>query len=132
MTATFGISHIAMKVSDLDRAVRFYEQAFGTRQYVRGERTAQVLGPGPTDVIAFELIPDGAAVAGGLIHFGLRLTGPDTLDEVLERVLAAGGTIRQRGDFGDNQPFAFVLDPEGYEIEIWHENTPHHLPDRRT
>jgi catechol 2,3-dioxygenase-like lactoylglutathione lyase family enzyme len=132
MTATFGISHIAMKVSDLDRAVRFYEQAFGTRQYVRGERTAQVLGPGPTDVIAFELIPDGAAVAGGLIHFGLRLTGPDALDEVLERVLAAGGTIRQRGDFGDNQPFAFVLDPEGYEIEIWHENMPHHLPDRRT
>jgi catechol 2,3-dioxygenase-like lactoylglutathione lyase family enzyme len=131
MAATFGISHVAMKVSDLDRAVRFYGQAFGTRQYVRGERTAQVLGPGPTDVIAFELIPDGAAVPGGLIHFGLRLSSPEELDGVLQRVLAAGGTLKQRGDFGDNQPFAFVLDPEGYEIEIWHENTPHHLPDHR-
>jgi catechol 2,3-dioxygenase-like lactoylglutathione lyase family enzyme len=129
MAATFGISHIAMKVSDLDRAVRFYEQAFGTRQYARSERTAQVLGPGPSDVIAFELLPDGAAVDGGLIHFGLRLTGPDEMEGVLARVLAAGGTLKQRGDFGDNQPFAFVLDPEGYEIEIWHENTPHHGPE---
>jgi hypothetical protein len=37
-------------------------------------------------------------------------------------------TLKQRGDFGDNQPFVFVLDPDGYEIEIWHENTPHHRP----
>jgi catechol 2,3-dioxygenase-like lactoylglutathione lyase family enzyme len=130
MAATFGISHIAMKVSDLDRAVLFYEQAFGTKQYFRDERTAQVLGPGPTDVIAFELTPDGAAVAGGLIHFGLRLTSPDALEGVLERVIAAGGALKQRGDFGGNQPYAFVLDPEGYEIEIWHENTPHHRSDR--
>jgi catechol 2,3-dioxygenase-like lactoylglutathione lyase family enzyme len=129
MSATFGISHIAMKVSDLDRAVRFYEEAFGTRPYFRGERTAQVLGPGPTDVIAFELLPGGAAEAGGLIHFGLRLTSPEALDGVLRRVLSAGGVLRERGDFGDNQPYAFILDPEGYEIEIWYENTPHHFPD---
>jgi catechol 2,3-dioxygenase-like lactoylglutathione lyase family enzyme len=126
MAETFGISHIAMKVSDLDRAVRFYEQAFGARQYARGEHFAQVLGPGPTDVIAFELMPEGAATPGGLIHFGLRLVHPSALDALLERVLAAGGTIKEHGDFGDNQPFAFVLDPEGYEIEIWYENTPHH------
>ncbi len=127
MAATFGLSHIAMKVSDLDRAVRFYEQAFGAKQYVRHAHTAQVLGPGPTDVMAFELAPGDAARPGGLIHFGLRLTGPDALDGVIERVLAAGGTLKERGDFGDNQPYAFVLDPDGYEIEIWHENTPHHL-----
>jgi catechol 2,3-dioxygenase-like lactoylglutathione lyase family enzyme len=34
--------------------------------------------------------------------------------------------VRHRSsDFGDDQPFAFVRDPDGYEIEIWHENTPH-------
>jgi catechol 2,3-dioxygenase-like lactoylglutathione lyase family enzyme len=126
MPPTFGISHIAMKVTDLDRAVRFYEQAFGARQYFRNATTAQVLGPGPTDVMAFELDPDGAGKAGGLIHFGLRLTGPEALDGVVAAVLAAGGTLKVRGDFGDNQPYAFVFDPDGYEIEIWHENTPHH------
>jgi catechol 2,3-dioxygenase-like lactoylglutathione lyase family enzyme len=128
MPATFGISHIAMKVADLDRAVRFYEQAFGARQYFRNATTAQALGPGPTDIMAFELDPDGAGKAGGLIHFGLRLTSSEALDGVLEMVLAAGGTLRERGDFGDNQPYAFVSDPDGYEIEIWHERTPHHQP----
>jgi catechol 2,3-dioxygenase-like lactoylglutathione lyase family enzyme len=126
MPPTFGISHIAMKVADLDRAVQFYEQAFGVRQYFRNETTAQVLGPGPADVMAFELDPDGAGRAGGLIHFGLRLTSPDALDGVVEAVLAAGGRIKERGDFGAGQPYAFVFDPDGYEIEIWHEHTPHH------
>jgi catechol 2,3-dioxygenase-like lactoylglutathione lyase family enzyme len=125
--ATFGLSHIALKVADLDRAVDFYAAAFGTREYVRNQTSAQVLGPGPTDVIAFELMPEGAAQPGGVIHFGLRLTGPDRLDEILARVIAAGGTVLDRGDFGNNQPFAFVRDPDGYEIELWHENTPHHL-----
>lgn len=128
MPATFGLSHIAMKVADLDRAVGFYERAFGVRQYVRDAHTAQVLGPGPTDVIAFELMPDGAGAEGGLIHFGLRLTGPEPLDAVLCDVVAAGGTVIERGDFGGDQPFAFVRDPDGYVIELWHENTPHHAP----
>ena len=123
--ATFGLSHIALKVADLDRAVAFYTTAFGGRQYFRNQTSAQILGPGPTDVLAFELMPEGAGQAGGILHFGLRLTGPARLDEVLERVLAAGGTLLRRGDFGDNQPFAFVRDPDGYEIELWHENTPH-------
>ena len=126
MPSTFGLSHIAMKVADLDRAVRFYERAFGVRQYFRNATTAHVLGPGPTDVMAFELDPEGAAKAGGLIHFGLRLTGPDALDGVVAKMLAAGGRLKERGDFGDNQPYAFVFDPDGYEIEVWHVNTPHH------
>jgi len=129
MPPTFGISHIGMKVVDLDRAVRFYEAAFGSRQYFRDATTAQVLGPGPTDVMAFELDQEGAGRAGGLIHFGLRLTSPDALDGVVAKVLAAGGTLKARGDFGDNQPYAFVLDPDGYEIELWYEHTPHHRPD---
>lgn len=127
--ATFGLSHIALKVADLDRAVAFYQAAFNTKVYFRNQTSAQVLGPGATDVIAFELMPEGAGLPGGVIHFGLRLTGPDRLDEIVARVVAAGGTVLQRGDFGDNQPFAFVRDPDGYEIELWHENTPHHFPE---
>lgn len=123
---TYGLSHIALKVTSLDRAVAFYQAAFGVKQYFRSETTAQVLGPGPTDVMAFELMPEGAGKPGGLIHFGLRLTAPERLGEIIDRVTAAGGTVIQRGDFGHNQPFAFIRDPDGYEIEIWHENTPHY------
>jgi catechol 2,3-dioxygenase-like lactoylglutathione lyase family enzyme len=125
-SATYGLSHLALKVANLDRAVAFYEAAFGTKQYFRNQTTAQVLGPGPADVIAFELLPEGAGQAGGVIHFGLRLTGPDRLDEIIDRVVAAGGTVLKRGDFGHNQPFAFVRDLDGYEIELWYEHTPLH------
>src|SRR5262249_61772507 len=90
-SATYGLSHIALKVADLDRAVAFYERAFGTKQYFRNETSAQVLGPGPTDVIAFELMPQEAGQAGGVIHFGLRLTAPERLEGINDRVVAAGG-----------------------------------------
>jgi catechol 2,3-dioxygenase-like lactoylglutathione lyase family enzyme len=47
--ATHGLSHIALKVADLDRAVAFHEQAFGAKQYFRDQTSAQVPGPGPAD-----------------------------------------------------------------------------------
>ena len=26
-----------------------------------------------------------------------------------------------RGDFGSGEPYAFLRDPNGYEVEIWYE-----------
>ena len=122
-----GLTHIALAVRDLDRTVDFYTRAFGVREYCRDEASAQVLGPGPHDVLAFELDPEHAGRAGGALHFGFRLTSPDAMETALESVAAAGGRIRERGDFGDGQPFAYVEDPDGYEIELWYEATPPHL-----
>jgi len=33
----------------------------------------------------------------------------------------AGGTAISRGEFAPGLPYAFVTDPDGYEIEIWFE-----------
>ena len=123
-----GLTHIALAVRDLDRTVDFYTRAFGVREYYRDEASAQVLGPGPHDVLAFELDPDRAGKAGGAIHFGFRLTDPRAIDDALAAVEAAGGRLKERGDFGRGQPFAFVEDPDGYELELWYEDTPPHQP----
>jgi catechol 2,3-dioxygenase-like lactoylglutathione lyase family enzyme len=122
MPKTFGLSHIAFQVADLDRSIAFYESAFDVRRHHRDATTAMLLGPGPCDLIALELSPSEAGKRGGIQHFGIRLTSPEHFDDVLTKALSAGGRLQDKGDRGDNQPFAFVRDPDGYEIEIWHMN----------
>jgi catechol 2,3-dioxygenase-like lactoylglutathione lyase family enzyme len=36
MVQTYGLTHINLAVRDLGRALRFYEQVFGLREYGRG------------------------------------------------------------------------------------------------
>lgn len=96
MVQTFGLTHIALSVADLDRALAFYVAVLGVREYVRNDSTIQVLGPGPHDVIAFEKRPKAAGAAGGIIHFGFRLTRPEDIDLALRAVQEAGGTVSSR------------------------------------
>jgi len=121
MVLTHGLTHLALSVADPDRSVHFYTSVFGVREYFRDARTIQVLGPGPHDVIAFERRPADAGKPGGIIHFGFRLTQPDDIHAAVEAVVKAGGTVTTQGEFGPGLPYAFVRDPDGYEIEIWFE-----------
>lgn len=62
----------------------------------------------------------------GLTHVGLavagfRLTDPKDIDLAVREVKKAGGRLLRRGEFGPGLPFAYVSDPDGYEIEIWFE-----------
>jgi catechol 2,3-dioxygenase-like lactoylglutathione lyase family enzyme len=121
MIRTHGLTHLALSVADPERSLRFYRSVFGVREYFRDTRTIQVQGPGPHDVIAFERRPDAAGTPGGIIHFGFRLLAPGDIGAAVDAVRAAGGSITSTGEFGPGLPYAFVRDPDGYEIEIWFE-----------
>jgi catechol 2,3-dioxygenase-like lactoylglutathione lyase family enzyme len=121
MVKTHGLNHVALSVLDPDRSLAFYNSVFGVREYFRNESTIQALGPGQYDVLAFERRPGGAGAPGGIIHFGFRLVRPEDIDAAVAAVETAGGTITSRGEFGPGLPYAFVRDPDGYEIEIWFE-----------
>jgi catechol 2,3-dioxygenase-like lactoylglutathione lyase family enzyme len=121
MIRTHGLSHIALAVADPDRSLQFYRAVFGVREYFRDDTTVQVLGPGVYDVLAFEKRPAAAGAAGGIMHFGFRLTRPEDIDAAVAAVESAGGIVSSRGEFGPGLPYAFVRDPDGYEIEIWFE-----------
>ena len=120
MVPTFGLTHIALAVADPERSMKFYEAVFGMREYYRDADTIQAQGPGK-DVIAFERDPARAGRAGGIAHFGFRLKSPDDIDQAVQAVELAGGTITTRGEFAPGFPFAFAADPDGYAIEIWFE-----------
>jgi len=121
MVKTFGLTHISLAVRDPDRSLRFYQQVFGVEEYFRDETSIQVKGTGGHDIIAFERNPDAAGTAGGIQHFGFRLTDPADLDRAVSLSEAAGGTLLRRGEFAPGFPYAYVADPDGYEIEIWYE-----------
>jgi catechol 2,3-dioxygenase-like lactoylglutathione lyase family enzyme len=121
MLKTRGLTHLNLAVSDLDRSLRFYERAFGVREYFRDANSVQALGPGKHDVIAFEKNPAMAGRMGGVSHFGFRLTDPADIEHAVAEVKAAGGTLLRRGEFSAGFPFVYVADPDGYEIEIWYE-----------
>jgi catechol 2,3-dioxygenase-like lactoylglutathione lyase family enzyme len=118
---TLGLSHVSLAVRDPQRSLDFYARAFGVREYYRDEAQVQVLGPGPHDVLAFVREPANAGKAGGIGHFGFRLARPDDIEAVVAGALAAGGTLLRRGEFAPGLPFAYVADPDGYEIELWFE-----------
>lgn len=118
---THGLTHINLAVRDPDRALEFYRAVFGVREYYRDEDSIQVLGPGPHDVIAFERDPGNAGATGGLTHFGFRLVRREDIDAAVRAVKKAGGKLLRRGEFSPGFPFAYVQDPDGYEIEIWFE-----------
>ena len=121
MIETYGLTHLALAVRDLDRSLAFYQAVFGMVEVYRGEDFVQAQTPGSRDVIVFKKDASHAGQSGGVIHFGFRLTDPASIDKAADEVERAGGHIRSRGEFCPGEPFLFVSDPDGYEVEIWHE-----------
>ena len=94
---------------------------FGVKEYYRDETSIQVQGPGSGDVIAFEQDTAAAGKRGGIGHFGFRLINASDIDDAVTEVVGAGGRLLRRGEFAPGFPFAFIADPDGYEVEIWYE-----------
>lgn len=117
---THGLSHLSLLVRDPEVSLKFYQRLFGVKECYRDDECIHVLGPGLFDVIAFER-GRGAGRRGGIDHFGFRLQDPGDIDRAVNEALAAGGKLIRRGEFSPGCPYAYVSDPDGYEIEIWFE-----------
>ena len=121
MVQTYGLTHIQLAVRDLGRALLFYEQVFGLREYGRGDGLVHARASGRHDILTFVEDPATAGQRGGVAHFGFRLMDPDDIDRAIADVERAGGRLLRRGEFAPGLPYAYVTDPDGYEIEIWFE-----------
>lgn len=119
--ATYGLTHIALTVPDVERAFAFYEAVFGMLAVHRRDDLIQAQTPGARDVLVFQQGHRAVGASGGIAHFGFRLVDPAAIGVAAQRVVAAGGTIEEQGDFVPGEPFLYARDRDGYLIEIWYE-----------
>jgi catechol 2,3-dioxygenase-like lactoylglutathione lyase family enzyme len=118
---THGLTHVALAVRDPKRSLAFYKAVLGVVAVYEQDDFVQAQTPGSRDVLVFERKPHEAGKAGGIAHFGFRLQKPKDIDRALAAIKAAGGTIREHGEFVPGEPYVFFHDPDGYEVEIWYE-----------
>jgi len=120
---TYGLTHIALAVKDLDQTLAFYQKVFDVQVMYHKDDFLQVTTPGANDIIVFEQKKADYGKTGGIAHFGFRLRNMKDIDEMAMRIRSAGGTIVDQGEFVPGEPYIFFKDPDGYEVEIWYEIT---------
>jgi catechol 2,3-dioxygenase-like lactoylglutathione lyase family enzyme len=121
MVETYGLTHLALSVTDPARSSAFYREVFGCVISHEGPDGIELQTPGQHDVLVFERATEGVGAVGGVAHFGFRLVRPGDIDAAVAAVIAAGGTVDSQGEFSPGFPFAFVRDLDGYIVEIWFE-----------
>jgi catechol 2,3-dioxygenase-like lactoylglutathione lyase family enzyme len=133
--------HIGLRVADLERSARFYQDAFGARMTTQpmtyGPPDAGEILAGPPELTfrvchlgfddgtielfelgephqATEPIP---ATSGGIIHYAIEV---DDVPAALERVERAGGRRlwTDLRDVGASGKVIYATDPDGHVLEL--------------
>ena len=121
MIKTFGLTHLALTVSDLERSFQFYHDVFGMLAVYREKNLLQAQTPGARDILDLEEGTENVGKSGGIKHFGFRLADARDIDRAAAAIERAGGKIVHRGEFCPGEPYVFFTDPDGYEVEVWYE-----------
>jgi catechol 2,3-dioxygenase-like lactoylglutathione lyase family enzyme len=127
---TTGFNHVATLTPDMERLVRFYEDAFGAtvtfEMAARPDHPRMVildLGGGaalnvfeapPEDIIGERRRQGGR---GAIDHFALAVDSLATLEQIRERLVGAGAEIGEIQRLGSEWSL-FFRDPDGMELEV--------------
>jgi catechol 2,3-dioxygenase-like lactoylglutathione lyase family enzyme len=130
MSRTTGFDHVATVTADLDRIAAFYQHVFDARITFEMAATPTHprmvildLGGGSAlnvteqaaDTIAGDRAKPGSR--GPIDHYGIAVASRADLDDMRQRLTAAGADVGQVQRLGDTWSL-FFRDPDGMELEV--------------
>jgi catechol 2,3-dioxygenase-like lactoylglutathione lyase family enzyme len=122
-----GLRHLALKVTDLARSRKFYEELFGMQAVWEPDPENVYLSSGPDNlalhqVAATEVSRYRSAKDQLLDHLGFIMDSPDSVDRLLERAERAGAAIVKPVKRHRDGSYSFYMaDPDGNVVQVLYE-----------
>ena len=117
------LGHLSFGVSDLERAIVFYDAVLAPLGLTRVWTNTDAAGYGPPgrgDLLALKK-RSAASPPGPGFHLAFNAPSRDSVDAFHSAALGAGGSDNGasglRPHYGPTYYAAFVIDPEGYPLE---------------
>jgi catechol 2,3-dioxygenase-like lactoylglutathione lyase family enzyme len=113
------IDHLMLTVRDVERSIDFYTRALAPLGYGVAMRFEKYVGFGTKQKPSFWISPGPTSLPR--LHIAFRAEARADVDRFYQEALAAGGRDNGapglRADYHPHYYGAFVIDPEGHNIE---------------
>ncbi|HBE71374.1 MAG TPA: glyoxalase/bleomycin resistance/dioxygenase family protein [Planctomycetaceae bacterium] len=114
--------HVALTVTDLAKAVRFYELLLGASPIKERPRYAKFEPQDPSVNLTLNEVDGDVSVEGGSAHFGIQVKSVEDVHSAIDRFQSAGiKTITEEATTCCYavQDKVWAVDPDGHKWEVF-------------